>query len=212
VTKFPDMSKPGICQNPDGQPSPSDLLPRGKYYGLRSPSVSNKLARAAWNIVYFGAFRFSPTPAHAWRRLLLRMFGARVGARVVIYPSVQIWAPWQLSLDKGSTIGPGVELYNVASIHIGEGAIVSQYAYLCTASHDYKIEFQLIAAPIAIKRQAWLAAACFVGPGVSIGEGAVVAARATVTRSVPSWTVVGGNPAGIIGRRPSTARNILHSA
>jgi len=56
----------------------------------------------------------------------------------------------------------------------------------------------VITAPIRIERRAWVAADTFVGPGVTIGEGAVVGARASVFRDVDPWTVVGGNPARIL--------------
>jgi putative colanic acid biosynthesis acetyltransferase WcaF len=187
-----------------------DLPPRAGCGALPKPPLRDKLARLLWAFAYYAAFRFSPVFAHGWRRAILRAFGAQVAPRVAIYPSARIWAPWRLRLDEGATVGGGAELYNVAPIHVGEEAVVSQYAYLCTASHDHRREFQLIAASVEVRRHAWVAAGCFIGPGVTIEEGAVAAARAVVTRSVPPWTVVAGNPARIVGRRPSTARNRLH--
>lgn len=174
------------------------------------PSAKNKAARLLWSIAYFTMFRFSPVPLHAWRRLLLRLFGAKIGQGAVIYPSARVWAPWTLRVEDGATIGWNCELYNVAPIRIGKRAIVSQYAYLCTASHDIRSDFQLMAAPIEIGADAWVAAGAFAGPGASIGEGAVVGARAVVTRSIPAWTIAAGNPAKCIGPRPKSARNDLH--
>jgi putative colanic acid biosynthesis acetyltransferase WcaF len=79
---------------------------------------------------------------------------------------------------------------------------VSQYAFLCTATHDYEDpDFSLIMKPIDVGDYAWIGARAFVGPGVSIGEGAVVGATASVYRDVPEWTVVGGNPAKVIKQR-----------
>lgn len=174
------------------------------------PSLANRLARLAWKIGYFSLFRFTPTPLHGWRRQVLRLFGAKIGSRVVIYPSARIWAPWKLEVEDEVTIGWDCELYNVATIRIGHGAIVSQHGYLCTASHDLRNQFQLMAAPINIEVKAWIAADAFVGPGVVVGEGAVVGARCVVTRSVEAWSIVAGNPASVIGYRPMTARNSLH--
>ncbi len=175
------------------------------------PSAKNKALRILWRIAYISMFRFSPTPMHSWRRLLLRLFGAKIGRAVVIYPSARIWAPWALHVEGWATIGWDCELYNVAPINIRKRAIVSQHTYLCTASHDFRTDFQLTAAPIEIDAEAWVAAGAFVGPGVSIGEGAVVAARAVVMRSTPPWTVVAGNPAKFIGMRHQSARNDLHT-
>lgn len=176
------------------------------------PSAKNKAGRILWRLAYISLFRFSPTPMHGWRRQLLRLFGAKIGYAVVIYPSARIWAPWKLHIEDLATIGNDCEIYNVCPINIRTRAIVSQHAYLCTASHDFRNNFQLIAAPIEINADSWVAAGAFVGPGVSIGEGAVVAARAVVTRSIGSWIVVAGNPANQIGFRPQTARNNLHSS
>jgi putative colanic acid biosynthesis acetyltransferase WcaF len=85
---------------------------------------------------------------------------------------------------------------------LGADVIISQYAYLCTATHDIRDpNFNLVTAPIHISNRAWVAAGAFVGPGVAIGEGAVVGARACVFKNVKSWTIVGGNPARILGKR-----------
>ena len=178
---------------------------------LARPSLANKLARFAWQIGYFAIFRFSPRPFNAWRRQILRLSGAKIGSRAVIYPSARIWAPWNLEVADDATVGWECELYNVAPIRIGREAIVSQYAFICTATHDMRDEFQLMAAPIDIGQNAWVAAGAFVGPGVSVGEGAIVGARCVVTRSVESWAIMAGNPARPVGTRPPTARNRLHS-
>ncbi|MER8785430.1 putative colanic acid biosynthesis acetyltransferase [Mesorhizobium sp. M1006] len=107
-----------------------------------------------------------------------------------------------------SVMGDGVDCYCVAPIRIDEGAIVSQRAYLCSASHDYnKRSFPLVTAPIHIGRGAWVAAEAFVGPGITVEEGAVVAARSVVTKNVMPWEVVAGNPAKPIGMRNVTSES-----
>ncbi len=178
---------------------------------LARPSLANKLARLAWLIGYCLLFRFTPAPLHGWRRQVLKLFGAKVGSRAVIYPSARIWAPWNLEVADDATVGWDCELYNVAVIRLGPKAIVSQHSYLCTATHDFRNEFQLMAAPINIEANAWIAASAFVGPGVTVGEGAVVGARCVVTRSIEARAIVAGNPAHQVGARPATARNALHT-
>jgi putative colanic acid biosynthesis acetyltransferase WcaF len=175
------------------------------------PSSFNKLARFAWQIGYLALFRFTPTPFHGWRRLVLRLFGAKIGYRAVIYPSVRIWAPWKLEIADDATIGWNCEIYNVAANRIGREAIISQRSYLCTATHDLRDQFQLMVAPIDVAVNAWVAADAYLGPGVTVGEGAVVGARSVVTRSVEAWSIVAGNPARPVGNRPTTARNALHA-
>ncbi len=134
--------------------------------------------------------------------MILRVFGASVGPGAYIYPSVRIWAPWRLTLAEESCLGPGVDCYNVDLVQLGPGSIVSQRAFLCTASHDFdELGFPLVAGRIMISSQAWVAAEAFIGPGVTLHPGAVVLARAVVTRDVAEWTVVGGNPARAIRSR-----------
>ena len=167
-----------------------------------SLSWRNRVGRAVWGIVWTMLFRPSPRVFHAWRRTLLRFFGARIGRAVRIYPSARIWAPWQLEMDDFSCLGPDVDCYCVAPIRIEAHAVVSQYTYLCSASHDYeRPDLPLITRPIVIGEGAWVAADAFVSLGVTIGAGAVVGARASVFKDVDPWTVVGGNPARVIRKR-----------
>lgn len=101
-----------------------------------------------------------------------------------------------------SCLSGKVDCYCVAPIHIGAHATVSQYSFLCAASHDIEqADMPLTTGPIDIADGAWIAADVFIGPGVQIGEGAVVGARASVFEDVEPWTVVAGNPAKLIKRR-----------
>ncbi len=162
----------------------------------------NKLARAIWGLVWLLFFRPSPRIGFGWRRGLLRLFGARIAHGVHVYPSAKIWAPWNLEMGEYSCISHQVDCYCVDKITIGAQAMVSQYSYLCTASHDTTDpQMRLITAPIRIDENAWICADVYVGPGVTIGSGAVVGARASVFKSVDPWIIVGGNPAKFIKPR-----------
>ena len=117
-------------------------------------------------------------------------------------PSVRIWAPWRLTLEDEATLGHFVDCYCVAPVTVGAHATVSQYGYLCTATHDpTDPNMRLISRPIRIGSGAWVCARAFVGPGVTVAEGAVVAACAVAVRDVPPWTIVAGNPARAIKER-----------
>ncbi len=156
----------------------------------------NKGKRLLWSAFWLFLFRPSPTPLHSWRRLLLRCFGATLGRGVHVYPSCRIWAPWNLVMADHACLGRWVDCYNVAPVHIGHRAIVSQYAYLCTASHDIgDPALPLLAEDIRIGRQAWICADVFVGPGVTIGDDTVVGARSSVFSDLPAKQVCMGTPA-----------------
>ena len=165
-------------------------------------SFANKIARAAWGLVWLVLFRPSPWFWHAPRRFFLRCFRAQVGRAVQIMPSARIWAPWNLVLGDHATISHGVDLYSVDRIEIGAHATVSQRSFLCTASHDVDHpNMPLVAAPITIGPGAWICAEAYVHPGVTIGTDAVAGVRAVVLHDVPPRQVVGGNPARFIRER-----------
>jgi putative colanic acid biosynthesis acetyltransferase WcaF len=165
-------------------------------------SLGNRLGRALWELVWLCFFRTSPGVFHAWRRLLLRAFGATVGKGVHIYPSCRIWAPWNLTIGDYSGMGHHVDCYCVTEVRVGDHVAISQYSYLCGATHDYTCSnMPSISKPIRIESGSWVCADVFVGPGVTIGEGAVVGARASVFTDVAPWTIVGGNPARFIKQR-----------
>ena len=171
--------------------------------GGPSFSLANRAERFAFALVWRTTAWLLPPPfGWAWRRALLRIFGAGIARGAKIYPSARIWLPRHLRMAPNSTLGPRVECYCMASITLGEGAIVSQRAFLCTGDHRYDHpSHQLVVAPIVIGRRAWVASEAFVGPGVTVGERAVLAARACVTRDVPPATVWAGNPARQVSTR-----------
>lgn len=173
------------------------ILQGNDPYTQPSFSLRNRIARALWWLVWTLLFRPSPWFAYGWRNLLLRLFGARLGRDVHFASSVRIWAPWQLSVGDRVGFGGGAHLYNMAPLTVAGGAMISQGAHLCGGTHDIDSpNFQLVAKPISIGAHAWICAESFVGPGVSIPEGCVIAARAVVARSIDEpWTVWAGNPA-----------------
>lgn len=164
-------------------------------YRQASFSLGNRVARAAWGFAYVFLFRPSPRPMHGWRAWLLRRFGARIGRACHVYPRARIWAPWNLVMHERASMADDVICYSMATIELGRKCVVSQGSHLCAGTHDYQDpNFQLIAEPIFIGESAWICAEAFVGPGVRIGDGAVIGARSVVTRDMPAWTVCAGNP------------------
>lgn len=166
-------------------------------------SIYNIFRRVIWNVCWTLLARpFPKSMFMPWKRFLLRLFGAKITNTSGVYPSASIFMPWNLEMKEHAVIGPGVDCYNAAPIVIGNYAVVSQRSFLCTASHDItSASHPQIEKPIIIEDRAWVAAEAFVGPGVTIGEGAVVGARACVFKDVEPWTVVGGNPAKFIKKR-----------
>lgn len=171
-------------------------------YTGASFSLKNRLGRVVWNVVYILLFKYSPKPLHKWRSFLLRIFGAKIGKGVHIYPKVKIWAPWNLEVADEAGVADNVDLYTQGKIYLGYRSIISQRSYLCSGTHDYtKKGHPLVTAPIIINDLVWVAAEAFVHPGVEIGEGTVIGARAVVTKSMPAWKVCAGHPCKVIKDR-----------
>jgi putative colanic acid biosynthesis acetyltransferase WcaF len=121
---------------------------------------------------------------------------------VHIFSTVQIDVPWNLAIDDEAAVGDRAILYALGPIRIGARATVSQYAHLCAGTHDHRrSEMPLVKSPIEIGAGAWICAGAFVGPGVKVGDLAVVGARAVAMSDVPQATVVVGNPARHVGSR-----------
>jgi putative colanic acid biosynthesis acetyltransferase WcaF len=149
-----------------------------------------------WWIVQSTLFAMSPQFMFAWRRFLLRLFGAKVGQGVLIRPSVRVTYPWKVTIGINTWIGDNAELYSLGEIEIGSDVVISQRSYLCSAAHDFsKSNFDIFAEKVVIEDQVWLATDVFVAPGVSIGRGSVIGARSSVFKNLPSGMLCYGSPA-----------------
>ena len=165
-------------------------------------SVSNRMGRLVWSIIWTLLFRPSPRPFHSWRAFLLRGFGAKLGPNCHFYPRSRVWAPWNLECADGVTLGDEAEIYNPSLVTMGSHAIVSQQAYICGATHDYNDPaFPLISFPMSLGASSWVCARASVSPGVSVGEGAVLGLGSVATRDLEPWTVYAGVPAQRVKQR-----------
>ncbi|WP_425102267.1 putative colanic acid biosynthesis acetyltransferase [Tropicibacter sp. S64] len=155
-----------------------------------------------WWIVQAVLIGLSPQPLYGWRAWLWRLFGAKVGRGVKIRPSARVTYPWKVTLGDHVWIGDRAELYSLERIEIGDNACISQDCYLCTGSHDHRsLDFRYDCKPVRIGAEAWLAAGCFVAPGVTVGEGTVIGARSLVLKDVPGGRLCAGNPLRDLGVR-----------
>lgn len=179
------------------------IIKNNDPYTQPSFSLSNRLHRLAWNVIWLFLFRPSPTIAHEWRSIILRIFGAKIGKNVHIYPNVKIWAPWNLKIANRVGIANNTTIYSMDIIEIGENSVISQGSHICAGSHDItSTNFQLITAPILIGKNVWLCADSFVGPGVTINDYCVLGARGVLTKSTTQPNIVlAGNPAKFIKMR-----------
>jgi maltose O-acetyltransferase len=135
------------------------------------------------------------------RLYLYRRVGMKVGNGCVIRRGVYLASPNELQVGDGSFIGRA-RLYCTGGVKIGRNVNISDGVVVITAKHDINSpSFEAAYEPIKIEDWAWLATNAIILAGVTVGEGAVVAAGAVVTRDVPPYSVVGGNPATVISER-----------
>lgn len=175
-------------------------LPEGTVVGFFSKQ--EKIKRLLWSVVQATLFRFSPRRWDSWRAWLLRKFGAEVGRVKLIRNTVRIEIPWNISIGDRAQIGDRVYLYSLGPIRIGADTVISQFCHVCAGTHDHeRTDFPLIRTPIEIGDRCWVATECFIGPGVRVGEGVVLGARAVVVKDLPAWKICVGHPAKPVADR-----------
>lgn len=187
------------------QSLPLDSRVAGSLTGGPSFSIRNRLVRAAWSPVWLLLAAWTPRHLRLWRVFLLRVFGARVAWSADVRGSARVWYPPHLIMHDHALIAARVNCYCMAPITVRQGALISQGAFLCAGTHDIDDPaFQLLAHPIDIGAHVWIAAEAFIGPGVTIGQGAVAGARAVVTRDIAPMAIAVGNPARVLKRQRKT--------
>jgi putative colanic acid biosynthesis acetyltransferase WcaF len=181
----------------------SPLLPidHAANQAARKYSPSEQARRVAWSVGRW-LIRLSPRPAFAWRRAILRLFGARVGAHVNIYPSTHLYMPWNVEIGDWTALGEDVLIYSLGKVRIGRNATLSYRSHVCAGTHDLNDPtLPLLKPPVILEEGVWVGTDAFIGPGVTVGGGAIVGARAVVVKNVQPLDIVAGNPARVVGRR-----------
>jgi putative colanic acid biosynthesis acetyltransferase WcaF len=181
------------------------LDPAGNHAARKYTPVE-QLRRILWS---FGRWLMvlSPRPFFGWRRAVLRMFGARIGAHVNIYPTAHLYMPWNVEIGDWSALGEDVLIYSLGKVRIGENVTLSYRSHVCAGTHDLTDPATpLLKLPVTLEDGVFVGTEAFMGPGVTIGRGAVVGARAVVVKDVAPLDIVAGNPARVIGKREFRAR------
>jgi putative colanic acid biosynthesis acetyltransferase WcaF len=166
-------------------------------------TLREKVGRLLWAVIQATLFRCSFHSWYGWRRFLLRRFGAAIADTAIVRRSVRVECPWNLALGANSCLGDRVTAYCLGPITIGRRVSVSQNVHLCAGTHDYtRPDMPLLRPPIVIEDDAWIAADAFVGPAVTVHQGAILGARGCAFTDLEPWTIYGGNPARKIKDRP----------
>ena len=184
---------------------PSGLLDLSRYSPGNFDRGAGSFKEALWLIVSLLLFRLCPFSFSALKCAVLRLFGARVGHNVTVKPQVKITFPWKLAVGDHVWLGEECWLLNLERITIGSHVCISQRAFLCTGSHNYKLSaFNLITQPVTVEDGAWIGAGAWVSPGVIVGHHAVLSAGSVATKNLEPSGIYQGNPAVLRKQRVIT--------
>lgn len=139
---------------------------------------------------------------NSFKRILLRLFGAKVGRGLVIKPNVNIKFPWLLEIGDNVWLGEGAWIDNLTDVKIGSNVCISQGAYILTGNHNYKkVAFDLIVSPVLIEDGVWVGARSVVCPGATLRMHSVITAGSVISKEATAWTIYRGNLAVPVGER-----------
>jgi putative colanic acid biosynthesis acetyltransferase WcaF len=205
--RSPPSPAEGNVRSPSPSPAKSDTADTRIFQRLDTVSpypypLKDYVRRALWEAVQATLIRLSPRRAHGWRAFWLRVFGADLARSCYLKNTTRVRHPWLLKVGRHSAIAEDVNLYNLGPITIGDHSVISQGAHLCAGTHDYtQPSLPLVRPPITIGSGVWVCAEAFIGPNVTVGDNAIVGARAVVMKDVPANMIVAGNPAEIVRER-----------
>lgn len=184
---------------PHAQPGRVDL---SRYTTGGFDRGAGVVTEGLWLVVSFILFRLCPFSFSALKCAVLRLFGAQVGRGVTLKPQVKITFPWKLTVGDHVWLGEECWLLNLAPIVIGNHVCISQRAFLCTGSHNFKSPaFDLVTRPIKLEDGAWVGAGAWIGPGVTVGSHAVLTAQSVASKDLAARGVYRGNPAELVKQR-----------
>lgn len=155
-----------------------------------------------WQLFWSVFISWLPKQFSFFHIAILKVFGARIKGHVFVAPSAKVRIPWLLEMGKGSCLAPYSEVYNLGFVRFGERVTLAQYAYVCNGTHDFsKRTLPLLVGDVLIEDDVFIGAKSIILPGLTIHKGSIIGAGSVVTKDVPAWTVVGGNPAKVIKER-----------
>ena len=177
-----------------------------KYQKLNLYKKKKRSMFAIFRLIIWNFFGKSLTgsfiPGTYWRKVILRLFGAKIGKGGKIKPYIRVSEPWNLLIGDHCWLGENIWIDNLANVSIGNRVCISQEVYICTGNHDYKKElFDLILKSIIIEDDCWLAAKSVISPGSILKQGSIASLGSVVFGTLNSNGIYKGNPAKLFKYR-----------
>ena len=173
-----------------------------KEFDNTSYQPGSMAKRSLWYVVNVLFFNTSVPFPNSLKRMLLRIFGAKIGKGVILKPKVNIKYPWMLGVGNHSWIGEGVWIDNLGNVEIGENCCLSQGVMLLCGNHNFSVSgFDLTVEEIRLEDGVWLGAKSIVTPGVTCGSHAVLTVGSIASKNLEAYSINRGNPAEKIKSR-----------
>ena len=142
-------------------------------------------------------------PLHFVRNAIWRFAGVRLGEQSTLHTGIRVFDPRNIKVGEGTIIGYACFIDGRDKVTIGDHTDIASEVMIYSQEHDLSAaDFSAHGAPVVIGNYVFIGPRAIILPGVTIGDGAVVAAAAVVTKDVAPYTIVGGVPAKLIGERP----------
>lgn len=180
---------------------------------LKSPGWMKRLPKGIKRILVSGYWLYSDfvdfvvefighIPSHLFRIMAYRLIGIEIGYKTSIHRYCRFYNPKNVKIGNNSVVNRDVLLDGRMGIVIGNNVSISEGTLLITLEHDpNSLDFATRGGQIVIHDYVFLGSRSIILPGVTIEQGAVVAAGAVVTKDVPAKDIVAGVPARQIGKR-----------
>ena len=173
-----------------------------KNFKKNNNSGANLFKLEGWYITNIIFVKNNLFPFNTMKKVILILFGAKIGRGMIIKPGVNIKYPWRLNIGDYSWLGEDVWIDNIAEVKIESNVCISQGAYICTGNHNWALKhFPLETLKIVIEEGAWIGAKAIIGPGVTVKSHSVIAIGSVVTKDTEPYTIYKGNPAVSIKKR-----------
>lgn len=164
--------------------------------------IVNRIKNILLEFEVFLLHLISFVPSHFFRRFFYRLAGIKIGRGSTIHTGARFYDPRNISIGEDSIIGEGVVLDGRDLLEIGSHVDIASEVMIYNSEHDVNDEnFIAKNSPVKIGDYVFIGPRSIILAGVTVGQGAILAAGAIVTKDVPPYAIVGGVPAKIIGER-----------
>jgi len=170
-------------------------------YVRKKSSISRNFNKIIW-FLFGKPLLASFIPGTYWRKILLKIFGAKIGLGGKIKSRLFISEPWNLEVGDHCWFGEDLWIDNLSMVYIGDRVCLSQGVYICTGNHNYRKEtFDLELKNIIIEDDCWIAAKSIIAPGTIMKRGSVASLGSLISGNIEEYGIYKGNPAKLFKKR-----------